>query len=51
MDLTVYCEIGYCYHNSKVYAIDSVRDRFLVVDDLGYFHWVNTEDCQLVKED
>ena len=33
-------------HVSRVYCIDSVRDRFLVVND-GNFVWVKTEDCKL----
>lgn len=34
-------------HVSSVYCIDSVRDRFLVVDDARNFIWVNTKDCKL----
>lgn len=37
-------------YNSKVYYVDSNRDRFLVVKYNGYFIWVNTKDCRL-KED
>ena len=35
-----------CLHVSKVYFIDSTRDRFLVVKESGYFCWVKTEDCE-----
>lgn len=38
-------------HTSRVYAIDSVRDRFLVVDDNEFFNWADTKDCKLVKEE
>lgn len=34
-------------HVSAVYFIDSVRDRFLVINDAGNFVWVKTEDCKL----
>jgi hypothetical protein len=36
-----------CQYVSEVYCIDSVRDRFLVVNDAGNFVWVKTEDCKL----
>lgn len=36
-----------CQHVFAVYCIDSVRDRFLVVNDAGNFVWVKTEDCKL----
>jgi hypothetical protein len=38
-------------HNSPVYCIDSVRDRFLVVTGGGNFHWVSTSDCELLMDD
>lgn len=34
-------------HVSRVYAIDSVRERFLVADGYGRFYWVDTKDCRL----
>lgn len=34
-------------HVSAVYCIDTVRDRFLVINDAGNFIWVKTEDCKL----
>jgi hypothetical protein len=41
-----------CPHVSKVYFIDSARDRFLVInDESGYFHWVDTADCELFDYD
>ena len=33
---------------SKVYSIDSVRDRFLIIDKDGWFKWVSTKDCRMV---
>ena len=36
---------------AKVYAIDNVRDRFLVVDDDGYFEWVETHGCKIVDSE
>lgn len=37
---------------SKVYFIDSVRDRFLVVNDGDKsFHWVDISDCEIVMEE
>lgn len=42
------------YYNiySKVYAVDMNRDRFLIVDDHGWFKWVPTDECRLDgKED
>lgn len=42
---------GYgCFHDSPVYFVDSVRDRFLVVDEDKDFYWVSTGDCQLLKK-
>lgn len=38
-----------CPHKSKVYAIDTTRDRFLVVDEDGHFEWVETEDCEIAS--
>ena len=39
-----------CSHDSPVYFVDSVRDRFLVVDEDNDFYWVSTGDCQLLKQ-
>lgn len=39
-----------CSHDSPVYFVDSVKDRFLVVDEDKNFHWVFTGDCQLLKQ-
>lgn len=35
-------------HKSKVYDIDTNRDRFLVVNEDGFFRWVDTDDCKIV---
>ena len=37
-------------HNSPVYFVDAVRDRFLVVDKDNEFHWVSTNDCKLLEQ-
>lgn len=37
-------------HNSPVYFVDAVRDRFLVVDKDNKFHWVSTNDCELLEQ-
>lgn len=39
----------YIPHNSPVYFVDAVRDRFLVVDEHNKFRWVSTNDCELLK--
>lgn len=52
INLKVYWDDEYgCTYESKVYCIDSVRDRFLVVDRKGHFVWVSTDDCELMEED
>lgn len=38
------------YFTSKVYAIDSLRDRFLVADADGDFYWVDIKYCELKEE-
>lgn len=46
-----YDEYDYpCPKESRVYFVDSTRDRFLVVDDNKNFHWVSTDECKLLKE-
>ena len=37
-------------HISKVYFVDSTRDRFLVIKENGCFCWVNTWGCKLVNK-
>lgn len=37
-------------HKSKVYDIDTNRDRFLVVNEDGFFKWVDTDDCKIVTQ-
>jgi hypothetical protein len=36
---------------SEVYAVDMTRDRFLIVNDCGWFKWVPTNECRIDKED
>lgn len=57
-DLYVHVEIhvgfkddDYYAYDSKVYAIDPIGHKFLVVNDYGYFKWVDTGDCELIKEE
>ena len=38
------------YSCSRVYAIDTVRHEFLVVDSYGNFKWGSTDDCELVEK-
>lgn len=38
-----------CSNDSKVYFVDPVRDRFLVVTDRKTFYWVSTEDCEILE--
>ena len=38
-------------HNSPVYCIDSVRDRFLVLNEDRNFHWVFISDCEVMDYD
>lgn len=49
--LKVYYDGGWkddCPEHSEVYAIDTRRDRFLIVSESdGRFKWVPTEDCRL----
>lgn len=35
---------------SKVYAIDTTRDRFLVVDSHGRFKWTDTKYCEIEED-
>lgn len=40
-----------CPYISKVYFVDSTRDRFLAVqNETGRFYWVDTRDCELVNK-
>lgn len=41
---------GSYYIRSKVYAIDSVRHEFLIVDNYDNFLWVPTNDCELITK-
>ena len=47
--ITWYDKYG-CPEESKVYFVDSIRDRFLIVDANKNFHWVPTDECELLKE-
>ena len=52
LNFEVYYDYGdYEGGKSKVYAIDTISHRFLIVTNSGYFKWVLTEDCEIVKED
>ena len=51
LEFKVYYDNGDCCGTSKVYAIDTNRDRFLVITPSGHFLWVRTEDCQLEEEE
>ena len=35
-----------CRRKSKVYAIDTVRERFLIADKNGKFKWVSIDECE-----
>lgn len=37
-------------HNSPIYFVDSVRDRFLVANEDKKFLWVPTDDCEIIEE-
>lgn len=36
---------------SRVYAVDTVRHEFLVVDSYDNFKWVPTDDCELISRE
>ena len=38
-------------HNSTIYGIDSVRDRFLVLNEDRNFRWVFISDCEVMDYD
>lgn len=38
-------------YDSKVYAIDPIGHKFLVVKDSRYFKWVDTKDCEFIREE
>lgn len=50
LNFKVYYDDGDYSGISKVYAIDTNRDRFLVCTSYDKFLWVDTEDCTLEKE-
>lgn len=47
----VYYDGDFCMERVKVYYIDPIKDRFLVVTNEGDFMWVYTKDCILKKDD
>lgn len=51
LNFEVHYNDGKYFGASKVYAIDTVRDRFLVVNARGIFQWVNTENCVIKKKE
>lgn len=50
LNFEVYYDNGDYHGSSKVYAIDTNGDRFLVINVYGDFLWVNTKDCIIKKE-
>ena len=50
-DFKVHCDFqqGWATYvfKSKVYAVDTLKERFLVADEDGDFHWVDMDDCKL----
>lgn len=51
LDFKVYYDDGDYSGVSKVYAVDTVRDRFLICDTSSNFRWVSTDDCILEKDE
>lgn len=49
-DFYVKCDEYYTFV-SKVYAVDTVRHEFLVVDSYGNFKWVSTKHCELSSKE
>lgn len=43
-------EYGFVTGISKVYYVDSLHNRFLIVNPNGYFEWVKIEDCEICEE-
>lgn len=51
LDFKVYYDNGDYSGISKVYAIDTDRERFLICNSRnGRFLWVNINDCTLEEE-
>ena len=50
-NFTVCWDGGYYNIYSEVYAIDTTRDRFLIVDDDDWFKWVSIDECRIERED
>lgn len=49
MGFTVLYEACHRGYKSKVYSVDSVRNRFLVADPYGFFQWVDINLCKLIE--
>ena len=47
----VYVESDDYSYDSKVYAIDPIGHKFLVVKESRYFKWVDTKDCEFIREE
>lgn len=50
LNFEVYYNDGYYCGTSKVYAIDTIKDRFLIVNTHDRFLWIDTENCTIEKE-
>ena len=50
LNFEVYYNNGYYCGTSKVYAIDTIKDRFLIVNTHDRFLLVDIEDCTIEKE-
>ena len=48
-NLEIYYDNDPEFIRSKVYAINSTSDRFLIVDRNGWFKWVPISDCRALS--
>lgn len=51
LDFKVYYDDGDYCGVSKVYAVDTVKDRFLICDTSTHFRWISTNDCILEEDE
>lgn len=51
LNFEVFCDNDDFNGTSKVYAIDTTRDRFLIVNACGEFLWVDTKDCMIERDE
>lgn len=51
LNFEVFCDNDDFHGTSKVYAIDTTRDRFLIVNACGEFLWVDTKDCMIERDE